>query len=43
MAFGHGKPDVCRAAIEYVGWAYRFCEALAGQSTCDKAMEGPAD
>ena len=30
MAFGHEKLDVYRAAIEYVGWAYRFCEALAG-------------
>ena len=23
MAFGHEKLDVYRAAIEYVGWAYR--------------------
>ena len=30
MAFGHEKLDVYRAAIEYVGWAYRYCEALAG-------------
>ncbi len=30
MAFGHEKLDVYRAAIEYVGWVYRFCEALAG-------------
>ena len=30
MAFGHEKLDVYRAAIEYVGWAYRFCEALVG-------------
>jgi four helix bundle protein len=30
VAFGHEKLDVYRAAIEYVGWAYRFCEALAG-------------
>jgi four helix bundle protein len=30
MAFGHEKLDVYRAAIEYVGWAYRFCEALTG-------------
>jgi len=30
MAFGHEKLDVYRAAIEYVGWAYRFCETLAG-------------
>jgi hypothetical protein len=26
----HEKLDVYRAAIEYVGWAHRFCEALAG-------------
>ena len=30
MGFGHEKLDVYRAAIEYVGWAYRFCESLKG-------------
>ena len=30
MGFGHEKLDVYRAAIEYVGWAYRFCEGLKG-------------
>lgn len=30
MGFGHEKLDVYRAAIEYVGWAYRFCENLKG-------------
>jgi len=30
MSFGHEKLDVYRASIEYVGWAYRFCEALKG-------------
>ena len=30
MAFGHEKLDVYRAAIEYVGWAYRYCEGLKG-------------
>ena len=30
MSFGHEKLDVYRAAIDYVGWAYRFCEKLAG-------------
>jgi four helix bundle protein len=30
MGFGHEKLDVYRAAIEYVGWAYRFCERLKG-------------
>ena len=28
MAFGHEKLDVYRAAIEYVGWAYRFCKTF---------------
>ncbi len=30
LAFGHEKLDVYRAASEYVGWAYRFRETLAG-------------
>ena len=30
MGFGHEKLDAYRAAIEYVGWAYRFCEGLKG-------------
>jgi len=30
MGFGHEKLDVYRAAIEYVGWAYRYCESLTG-------------
>jgi four helix bundle protein len=30
MGFGHEKLDVYRAAIEYVGWAFRFCEELRG-------------
>gem|GEM_PF-1601419 len=30
MAFGHERLDVYRAAIEYVGWAYGFCEELKG-------------
>ena len=30
MAFWLEKLDVDRAAIEYVGWAYRFCEELKG-------------
>ena len=32
MSFGHEKLDVYRAAIDYVGWAYRFCEKLKGHS-----------
>jgi four helix bundle protein len=31
MAFGHEQLDVYRAAIEYVGWAYRLCESLKGK------------
>jgi len=30
MGFGHEKLDVYCLAIEYVGWAYRFCESLKG-------------
>ena len=30
MGFGHERLDVYRAAIEYVGWAYRYCETLKG-------------
>jgi four helix bundle protein len=30
MGFGHEKLDVYRAAIEYVGWAYCYCEGLKG-------------
>ncbi len=30
MGFGHEKLDVYRTAIEYVGWAYRFCQGLKG-------------
>jgi hypothetical protein len=30
MGFGHEKRDVCHAAIDYVGWAYRFCDGLPG-------------
>ena len=30
MAFGHEKLDVYSLAIEYAGWAYRFCEGLKG-------------
>ena len=31
MAFGHERLDVYRAAIDYVGWAYRLCVRLKGQ------------
>jgi four helix bundle protein len=30
MTLGHEKRDVYRAAIESVGWAYRYCETLTG-------------
>lgn len=30
MGFGHEKLDVYRAAIEYVAWAFRYCESLKG-------------
>ncbi|MGD9251086.1 MAG: four helix bundle protein [Desulfobacterales bacterium] len=30
MAFGHERLDVYHSSIEYVGWAYRLCEALKG-------------
>jgi len=31
LNFGHEKLDVYRAAIEYVGWAFRHCELLQAQ------------
>ncbi len=30
MVFGHEQLDVYRAAIEYVGWAFRYCAKLKG-------------
>ncbi len=30
MSFGHEKLDVYRTAIEYVGWAYHYCETMKG-------------
>lgn len=30
MSFGHEQLDVYRAAILYVGWAFRLCEELKG-------------
>ena len=32
MALGHEKLDVYRASIDYVGWAYRYCDGLKGHS-----------
>jgi four helix bundle protein len=30
MPFGHEKLDVYRAAIEYIGWSYGYCQKLKG-------------
>ena len=30
MGFGHETLDVYRVSIEYVGWAYHYCEGLKG-------------
>ena len=30
MGFGHERLDLYHAAIDYVGWAYHFCEELKG-------------
>jgi four helix bundle protein len=30
VTLGHEQLDVYRAAIEYVGWAFRLCEGLKG-------------
>ena len=30
MGFGHEKLDIYNAALEYVGWAYRFSEGCNG-------------
>ena len=38
MGFGHEKLDVYRAAIEYVGWAYRYCEALKGHGNAKNQL-----
>jgi hypothetical protein len=41
MGFGHEKPDAYGVAIEYVGWAYHFCEALKGNRNADKKLSIP--
>ena len=38
MSFGHERLDVYRAAIEYVGWAYRFCEGLKGHRNAKEQL-----
>jgi len=38
MSFGHERLDVYRAAIEYVGWAYRLCEELKGHRNAKEQL-----
>ena len=38
MSFGHERLDVYRAALEYVGWAYRFCEGLKGHRNAKEQL-----
>lgn len=42
MAFGHEKLDVYRAAIEYVGWAYSFCQNLKGHRHAKDQLVRPS-
>ena len=38
MPFGHEQLDVYRAAIEYVGWAFRLCEQLQGHRNAKEQL-----
>ncbi len=38
MGFRHEKLDVYRAAIEHVGWAYRFCRALSAAGNANRKV-----
>jgi four helix bundle protein len=38
MSFGHERLDVYRAAIEYVGWAYRYCAGLKGHRNAKEQL-----
>ena len=38
MHFGHEQLDVYRAAIEYVGWAFRLCELLQAQRNAKEQL-----
>ncbi len=38
MSFGHERLDVYRAAIEYVGWAYRLCEGIKGHRNAKEQL-----
>ncbi|MCK6557098.1 four helix bundle protein [Candidatus Binatia bacterium] len=37
-SFGHERLDVYRAAIEYVGWVYRFCQGLKGHRNAKEQL-----
>jgi four helix bundle protein len=38
MSFGYERLDVHRAAIEYVGWAYRLCEGMKGHRNAKEQL-----
>ncbi len=38
MTFGHEQLDVYRAAIEYVGWAFRLCARLKGHRNAKEQL-----
>jgi len=38
MSFGHERLEVYRAAVEYVGWAYRLCEGLKGHRNAKEQL-----
>jgi four helix bundle protein len=38
MSFGHERLDVYRAALEYVAWAYQFCEGLEGHRNAKEQL-----
>ena len=38
MSFGHERLDVYRAAIAYLGWAYRLCEGIKGRRNAKEQL-----
>jgi four helix bundle protein len=38
MSFGHERLDVYRAAIDYVGWAYRLCGGIKGHRNAQEQL-----
>jgi four helix bundle protein len=38
MTFGHEQLDVYRAAVEYVGWAFRLCEQLKARRNAKEQL-----